>query len=61
MLALPEIDAHSPELLRNARLMSGLESRSSVLPDSEFVWKTRSTPLPSWSCSAAGSLDGMVV
>lgn len=46
-LARPEMDAHSPEGLRKARLMSGSDSRSSVLPDSELAWKRRSMPLPS--------------
>jgi hypothetical protein len=39
MLAWPEMEAHSPLLLRKPRLTSGLAARSSVLPDSELAWK----------------------
>lgn len=49
MLALPEMEAHSPSLLRKPRLMSGSEARSSVLPLSVLAWKTRSMPLPSYN------------
>lgn len=44
MLALPDMDAHSPELLRKATLTAESEEMSSVLPDSVLVWKMRSMP-----------------
>lgn len=47
-MALPETEAHSPEELRKAMLISGSDLRSSVLPDSVFVWKRRSIPPDSW-------------
>ncbi len=48
--ALPERDAHSPDEFRKAMLMAGSWCRSSVLPDSVFVWKMRSRPPPSCRC-----------
>ena len=47
MEAVPEILAHSPVLLRKARLISECSLRSSVLPDSVLVWKMKSMPLSS--------------
>lgn len=48
MEALPETDAHSPELLRKEMLMCESESMSLVLPDSVLVWKMRSMPPASY-------------
>lgn len=47
MLDEPEIEAHSPVALRKEMLMEGSSLRSSVLPDSVLVWKSRSMPPPS--------------
>lgn len=47
--ASPLMDAHSPVGLRKAMLIVGSLFRSFVLPDSVFVWKIRSTPLPSYT------------
>jgi hypothetical protein len=47
MEAVPEMLAHSPVLLRKARLISECSWRSSVLPDSVLVWKMKSMPLSS--------------
>ena len=47
MEAVPEMLAHSPVLLRKARLISECSLRSSVLPDSVLVWKMKSMPLSS--------------
>ena len=55
MDALPAIEAHSPETLRNEMLTLGSFDRSSVLPDSVFVWKSRS--IPPASCCAFVRLD----
>jgi hypothetical protein len=49
MSARPAMDAHSPEPLRKARLMSLSDFRSSVLPDSLLAWKRRSMPFPSYT------------
>ena len=49
MVEIPETEAHSPEPLRNAMLICGSESISSVFPDSVLVWKIRS--MPPFSCS----------
>ena len=47
MSASPDTEAHSPVGFRKAMLIFGSFFRSSVLPDSVFVWKRRSTPPPS--------------
>ena len=45
MLAVPLTEAQSPVvLLRNEMLMCSSDLRSSVLPDSVLVWKSRSMP-----------------
>ena len=46
--ASPDTEAHSPVEFRKAMLIFGSFFRSSVLPDSVFVWKRRSTPPPSY-------------
>jgi hypothetical protein len=51
MEAVPEMLAHSPLLLRKARLISECSWRSSVLPDSVLVWKMKSMPLSSYDGS----------
>lgn len=48
MEALPEMDAHSPELLMKPMLTEESSLRSSVLPDSVLVWKRRSNPFASY-------------
>lgn len=48
MEAFPDSEAHSPVALQKDMLMLGSFSRSSVLPDSVFVWKMRS--MPPFSC-----------
>jgi hypothetical protein len=48
MEALPEMDAHSPELLMKPMLTEESSFRSSVLPDSVLVWKRMSSPFASY-------------
>jgi hypothetical protein len=45
---VPEMEAHSPVEFRKEMLTEGSAERSSVLPDSVFVWKIRSTPPDSY-------------
>lgn len=52
MEALPEMDAHSPEFVTKPMLTDESSLRSSVLPDSVFVWKSRSKPFASCELSA---------
>jgi hypothetical protein len=56
MVAFPEMDAHSPELLMKPMLTDESSLRSSVLPDSVLVWKRRSKPFPSCFLSIGHSL-----
>lgn len=43
-MAVPEIDAHEPELFKKETLTCESDSRSEVLPEWVFVWKMRSMP-----------------
>jgi hypothetical protein len=61
MVALPEMDAHSPELVMKPMLTEESSLRSSVLPDSVLVWKRRSKPFPSCYLSASHSLPAAVL
>ena len=50
IVAVPEMEAHSPDELRKEMFVCGSESMSLVLPDSVLVWKIRSIPPVSyWS------------
>lgn len=46
--AVPEMEAHEPLEERKEMFACESEDRSEVLPDSVFVWKSRSTPPDSW-------------